>query len=107
MVQPIHVLVLLKQMLLLPELKQLLRASVNIASLHNNLMLLLQGYLRCSFNAASSQPRLYTQLYKQQRLDPPIMKRFQSPVGHIISRSVTNHTNTAVIAPATISQSIH
>jgi len=108
MVQPVRALVLLKQMLLLPALiRQLLRAWVNSASLHSNLMLLLlQGYLRCSFNAASSQPRLYTELYKQQRLDPPIMKRFQSPVGHITSRSVTNHTNTAVIAPATISQSI-
>jgi len=106
MIQPISVLVLLIQMLLLPALiKQLLRAQVNIASLHGNLML-LQGYLRCSFNTASSQPWPYTELYKQQRPDPPIMKSFWSPVGHIISCSVTSHTNTAVIAPATIPQSI-
>jgi hypothetical protein len=94
-------------MLFLPALiKQLLRAWISIASLHGNLMRLLWGYLTCSFNTASSQPWLYTELYKQQRLDPPIMKRFRSPVGHIISWSVTSHTNTAVTAPAMISQRI-
>jgi len=86
MVHPVSVLVLLRLTLLLPALiKQLLRASVNTASLYGDLMLLLSGYLRCSFNPASSQPWFYTQLYKQQWLYPPIMKRFRSPVGHIIS----------------------